>query len=163
MPSWSLRIPIEYTGGSEYCNGSQTCGRGSFSSHPVRDIDNISPLLPAGILARYCGEIHALPSGTLIITLFASLFVAYIMNPVFAVSFMQHEYEKKEHKTNIRRLLGISGIFLGIAFLFLCHRRFRNGESDDLLPFTKCSLPSFLQGCRIQISEFRLAESNFLL
>jgi len=33
---------------------------------------------------------------TLIITLFASLFVAYIINPVFAVSFMKHEYEKVE-------------------------------------------------------------------
>ena len=35
---------------------------------------------------------HYLPV-TLIITLFASLFVAYVFNPVFAVSFMKHEYD----------------------------------------------------------------------
>ena len=81
-------------------------------------LTTLAPFFPLAFWPGIVGKfMHYLPV-TLIITLFASLFVAYIMNPVFAVSFMQHEYEKKEHKTNIRRLLGISGIFLGIAFLF---------------------------------------------
>ena len=81
-------------------------------------LTTLAPFFPLAFWPGIVGKfMHYLPV-TLIITLFASLFVAYIMNPVFAVSFMQHEYEKKEHKTNIRRLLGISGIFLVIAFLF---------------------------------------------
>jgi multidrug efflux pump subunit AcrB len=60
---------------------------------------------------------HYMPV-TLIITLFASLFVAYVINPVFAVSFMKHEYEEKDHKTNFKRLLITSGILLMIAIIF---------------------------------------------
>jgi multidrug efflux pump subunit AcrB len=81
-------------------------------------LTTLAPFFPLAFWPGIVGKfMHYLPV-TLIITLFASLFVAYIMNPVFAVSFMQHEYEKKEHKTNIRRLLGISGIFLVIAIIF---------------------------------------------
>ncbi len=81
-------------------------------------LTTLAPFFPLAFWPGIVGKfMHYLPV-TLIITLFASLFVAYIMNPVFAVSFMQHEYEKKEHKTNIRRLLGISGIFLVIALIF---------------------------------------------
>jgi len=42
---------------------------------------------------------------TLIITLFASLFVAFIMNPVFAVSFMKSDEETKASNVGIRQHL----------------------------------------------------------
>jgi multidrug efflux pump len=54
----------------------------------------------------------------LILTLFASLFVAYIINPVFAVSFMKHEYDKQENKVNLKRLRISSLIFLILGLLF---------------------------------------------
>ncbi|MGE5424196.1 MAG: efflux RND transporter permease subunit, partial [Syntrophothermus sp.] len=81
-------------------------------------LTTLAPFFPLvfwpGIVGKF---MHYLPV-TLIVTLFASLFVAYIMNPVFAVSFMAHEYEKKEHKTNWRQLLVSSVIFLMIALIF---------------------------------------------
>jgi multidrug efflux pump subunit AcrB len=81
-------------------------------------LTTLAPFFPLAFWPGIVGKfMHYLPV-TLIITLFASLFVAYIMNPVFAVSFMQHEYDKKEHKANIRRLLGISAIFLVMAIVF---------------------------------------------
>jgi len=81
-------------------------------------LTTLAPFFPLAFWPGIVGKfMHYLPV-TLIITLFASLFVAYIINPVFAVSFMKDEYEKTEHKTNIRRLLGISGIFLVMALIF---------------------------------------------
>ena len=65
---------------------------------------------------------------TLILTLFASLFVAYIMNPVFAVTFMKHEYDKAEPKTNLRRLLIVSAIFLGLSLIFYIGGSFSMGN-----------------------------------
>ncbi|MCX6247029.1 MAG: efflux RND transporter permease subunit [Bacteroidetes bacterium] len=81
-------------------------------------LTTLAPFFPLAFWPGIVGKfMHYLPV-TLIITLFASLFVAYIMNPVFAVTFMKHEYEKTEHKTNYRGLLAASGILLAMALLF---------------------------------------------
>ncbi len=81
-------------------------------------LTTLAPFFPLAFWPGIVGKfMHYLPV-TLIITLFASLFVAYIMNPVFAVSFMKNEYEKTDHKTNRRRLLFISGIFFVLALIF---------------------------------------------
>jgi multidrug efflux pump len=81
-------------------------------------LTTLAPFFPLAFWPGIVGKfMHYLPV-TLIITLFASLFVAYIMNPVFAVTFMKDEYKKLEHKADIRRLLAISGIFLAMAILF---------------------------------------------
>jgi multidrug efflux pump len=69
-------------------------------------LTTLAPFFPLAFWPGIVGKFMYYLPVTLIITLFASLFVAYIMNPVFAVSFMKDEYEKKEHKANIRRLLG---------------------------------------------------------
>jgi multidrug efflux pump len=91
-------------------------------------LTTLAPFFPLAFWPGIVGKfMHYLPV-TLIITLFASLFVAYIMNPVFAVTFMKHEYEKTEHKTNIRRLLGISAIFLVMALIFYVSRVFGMGN-----------------------------------
>jgi multidrug efflux pump subunit AcrB len=56
---------------------------------------------------------------TLIVTLLASLFVAYIINPVFAVQFMKpHDEEHIKHPT-MTRGLKVSGIvLLALSFIF---------------------------------------------
>jgi multidrug efflux pump subunit AcrB len=81
-------------------------------------LTTLAPFFPLAFWPGIVGKFMYYLPVTLIITLFASLFVAYIMNPVFAVSFMKDEYSKTEHKANIRRLLGISGIFLVLAIIF---------------------------------------------
>ncbi len=81
-------------------------------------LTTLAPFFPLtfwpGIVGKF---MHYLPV-TLILTLFASLFVAYIMNPVFAVTFMKHEYEKTEHKTNYKTLLISSAIIVFVALMF---------------------------------------------
>ena len=81
-------------------------------------LTTLAPFFPLAFWPGIVGKFMYYLPVTLIITLFASLFVAYIMNPVFAVSFMKNEYEKKEHKANIRRLVAVSGIFLVMAVIF---------------------------------------------
>lgn len=63
----------------------------------------LTTLAPFFALAFWPGIVgqfmHYMPV-TLIITLFASLFVAYVFNPVFAVSFMKHEYDQEFQKSS---------------------------------------------------------------
>ena len=54
---------------------------------------------------------------TLIITLFASLFVAYIINPVFAVSFMKHEFEAPDKRKANKRITLYILISLALALV----------------------------------------------
>lgn len=60
-------------------------------------ITTLMPFIPLAFWKGIIGEFMFFLPVTLIITLLASLFVAYIINPVFAVSFMKpedHEYKK---------------------------------------------------------------------
>ncbi len=78
-------------------------------------LTTLAPFFPLAFWPGIVGKfMHYMPV-TLILTLFASLFVAYIINPVFAVTFMKHEYDEVEHKANRKRLLITSGIFLLLA------------------------------------------------
>jgi len=61
-------------------------------------LTTLAPFFPLAFWPGIVGQfMHYLPV-TLIITLFASLFVAYVFNPVFAVSFMKHEYDDEYQK-----------------------------------------------------------------
>jgi len=81
-------------------------------------LTTLAPFFPLAFWPGIVGKfMHYMPV-TLILTLFASLFVAYIINPVFAVSFMKHEYEKTEHKTNLKRLLITSVILFALSLIF---------------------------------------------
>ena len=77
-------------------------------------LTTLAPFFPLVFWPGIVGQfMHYLPV-TLIITLFASLFVAYIFNPVFAVSFMQHEYDPesasaKEWNKTKKILMGVFG------------------------------------------------------
>jgi multidrug efflux pump subunit AcrB len=81
-------------------------------------LTTLAPFFPLVFWPGSVGKfMHFLPV-TLIITLFASLFVAYIINPVFAVSFMRHEYDKTEYRARKKQLL-ISSVIMGaIALIF---------------------------------------------
>ena len=59
-------------------------------------LTTLAPFFPLAFWPGIVGQfMHYLPV-TLIITLFASLFVAYVFNPVFAVSFMKNEYNEDQ-------------------------------------------------------------------
>jgi multidrug efflux pump subunit AcrB len=83
-------------------------------------LTTLAPFFPLAFWPGIVGQfMHYLPV-TLIITLFASLFVAYIFNPVFAVSFMAHEFdadEKAEWKNAKKVLWGMFGLAI-IFYLF---------------------------------------------
>lgn len=61
-------------------------------------ITTLAPFIPLAFWSGIIGKFMYFLPVTLIISLLASLFVAYIINPVFAVDFMKpHEEEKKQY------------------------------------------------------------------
>jgi multidrug efflux pump subunit AcrB len=91
-------------------------------------LTTLAPFFPLvfwpGIVGKF---MHYLPV-TLILTLFASLFVAYIINPVFAVTFMKHEYDGKVYKIKKKPFLVSSIILAAFAILFYIARVFTMGN-----------------------------------
>ncbi len=86
-------------------------------------LTTLAPFFPLAFWPGIVGQfMHYLPV-TLIITLFASLFVAYVFNPVFAVSFMKHEYDKDFQEGSTWRKLKISILIMAAlsVFLYLIH------------------------------------------
>ncbi len=86
-------------------------------------LTTLAPFFPLAFWPGIVGQfMHYLPV-TLIITLFASLFVAYVFNPVFAVSFMKHEYDQEYQKGSNWRKLKISTIVMAAlaVILYLVH------------------------------------------
>lgn len=82
-------------------------------------LTTLAPFFPLAFWPGIVGQfMHYLPV-TLIITLFASLFVAYVFNPVFAVSFMKHEYDKEYQEGSTWRKLKISTIIMGALAVLL--------------------------------------------
>ncbi|MCX6252546.1 MAG: efflux RND transporter permease subunit [Bacteroidetes bacterium] len=91
-------------------------------------LTTLAPFFPLAAWPGIVGKfMHYLPV-TLIITLFASLCVAYIINPVFAVSFMKDEYTKTDHKTDRKRLVIVSLLFLLLAGLSYLAKVFTLGN-----------------------------------
>ena len=81
-------------------------------------LTTLAPFFPLAFWPGTIGKFMFFIPITLIITLFASLLVAYIINPVFAVDFMKHEEENKglePRKVFIRS--GIIGFFALIFYL----------------------------------------------
>jgi multidrug efflux pump subunit AcrB len=86
-------------------------------------LTTLAPFFPLAFWPGIVGQfMHYLPV-TLIITLFASLFVAYVFNPVFAVSFMKHEYDAEYQKGSGWRKIRISLIIMSVfaVILYLAH------------------------------------------
>lgn len=83
-------------------------------------LTTLAPFFPLAFWPGTVGEFMYYMPVTLIIALFASLFVAYIINPVFAVSFMKHEYEVQDdsiHKQKVRKFLLWGGIILSVGLM----------------------------------------------
>lgn len=89
-------------------------------------LTTLAPFFPLTFWPGVVGEFMYFIPVTLILTLFASLIVAYIINPVFAIDFMKHDEE--EHPTPLRKLYYIcSGITLAsIPFYLVGWRAFAN-------------------------------------
>lgn len=83
-------------------------------------LTTLAPFFPLAFWPGIVGKFMYYLPVTLILTLFASLFVAYIINPVFAVSFMKHEYDEPETRLNKRRIIKttiIAGTLALIAYI----------------------------------------------
>lgn len=80
-------------------------------------LTTLAPFVPLAFWPGIVGEFMYYLPVVLIVTLFASMFVAYIINPVFAVSFMKHEYDVVDTRTNYRRLFAWSAYIVAAAVL----------------------------------------------
>lgn len=81
-------------------------------------ITTLAPFIPLAFWPGIIGKFMYYLPVTLIISLLASLFVAYIINPVFAVDFMKsHEEEEKEHG-RITKKARLQLVVYGIIILF---------------------------------------------
>lgn len=82
-------------------------------------LTTLAPFIPLAFWKGMIGKFMFYLPITLIITLLASLFVAYIINPVFAVDFMgKHEGEEKRSKWN-RGAKVITIVFSSLGLIFL--------------------------------------------
>lgn len=83
-------------------------------------LTTLAPFVPLVFWPGIVGEFMYYMPVTLILSLFASLFVAYVINPVFAVSFMKHEYdvERPDHAKGVNRKMLIWGGILAAVALF---------------------------------------------
>jgi multidrug efflux pump len=82
-------------------------------------LTTLAPFIPLAFMPGIIGEfIYYLPI-TLIVTLLASLLVAYIINPVFAVQYMKPHNEEQINNPRITRGLKVSSIMLGALSLLL--------------------------------------------
>src|SRR5665213_2474479 len=77
----------------------------------------LAPFVPLAFWNSVIGHFMFFLPITLIITLLASLVVAYIMNPVFAVDFMKPHYEGEHDHPRFDRKVGRAVLFLAIAAL----------------------------------------------
>jgi multidrug efflux pump subunit AcrB len=79
-------------------------------------LTTLAPFFPLAFWPGVVGEFMVFIPVTLIITLFASLIVAYIFNPVFAVDFMK--LDDNDAPVNKRKVYQSTGIILLIALPF---------------------------------------------
>ncbi|HYK77370.1 MAG TPA: efflux RND transporter permease subunit [Daejeonella sp.] len=83
-------------------------------------LTTLAPFVPLLFWPGVIGEFMFFLPTTLIITLLASLLVAYIINPVFAVDFMKPEepnLDKPRFDKKVKRTLLMFGIFALLAYL----------------------------------------------
>ena len=92
-------------------------------------ITTLMPFIPLAFWNSVIGSFMFFLPVTLIITLIASLLVAYIINPVFAVTFMKpenHEAHKRFRFTKKDKVMVV--VFLAIAALFYISRAYAMGN-----------------------------------
>jgi len=79
-------------------------------------LTTLAPFFPLAFWPGMVGRFMYFIPVTLIITLFASLIVAYIINPVFAVSFMKHDDE--EENVDKIKVIKTGGIIAAFSIIF---------------------------------------------
>jgi multidrug efflux pump len=79
-------------------------------------LTTLAPFVPLAFWEGVIGEFMFFLPITLIITLTASLLVAYIINPVFAVDFMKPDHDNAD-KTKRKKSIKIVSIILGVVAL----------------------------------------------
>jgi multidrug efflux pump len=77
----------------------------------------LAPFIPLAFWQGVIGKFMFFLPITLIVTLLASLVVAYIINPVFAVQFMKTHAEENAMRANKKRYRQVAMVFGGIALL----------------------------------------------
>ena len=80
-------------------------------------LTTLAPFFPLAFWPGVVGKFMYFIPVTLIITLFASLFVAYIINPVFAVQFMTHDEGDENAAIDKKKIFKVSGIIAAIALI----------------------------------------------
>ncbi|MFN5913830.1 MAG: efflux RND transporter permease subunit, partial [Chitinophagaceae bacterium] len=80
-------------------------------------LTTLAPFIPLLFWPGIIGKFMIYLPTMLIFTLTASLFVAYIMNPVFAVDFMQHEDHTNKKKSDVFRK-PLFWLFISVGVLF---------------------------------------------
>jgi multidrug efflux pump len=78
-------------------------------------LTTLAPFFPLAFWPGITGKFMFYIPVTLILTLFASLFVAYIINPVFAISFMKNEYVAPDKKRMRKQMMYQILIILSLA------------------------------------------------
>ncbi|MCK6609432.1 MAG: efflux RND transporter permease subunit [Bacteroidia bacterium] len=78
----------------------------------------LAPFVPLAFWQGVIGKFMFYLPITLIVTLTASLVVAYIINPVFAVDFMKTHEEEAESRHNKKKFKVITSVFVSIALIF---------------------------------------------
>ena len=81
-------------------------------------LTTLAPFFPLAFWPGIVGKFMFFIPVTLIIALFSSLIVAYLLNPVFAVSFMKHEDDDENFHYKKKTLVMVTSIIGGLAFLF---------------------------------------------
>ena len=84
-------------------------------------LTTLAPFVPLAFWPGVVGEFMVFIPVTLIITLFASLIVAYIINPVFAVDFMRLDDE--DHPQSRRHVFKTTGLIVLFAIPFYLLRK----------------------------------------
>lgn len=87
----------------------------------------LAPFVPLAFWSGVIGKFMRYLPVTLIITLTASLVVAYIINPVFAVDFMHHEGEVDKKKKR-KRITIVTIVIAALALLFYVSGSFGMGN-----------------------------------
>jgi multidrug efflux pump subunit AcrB len=123
-------------------------------------LTTLAPFFPLAFWPGVVGQFMYYMPVVLIITLFASLFVAYVINPVFAVSFMKHEYDVVDHKPNYKKMIIIAGIAFLLALLSFAGGYYGLG---NLIIFTILLVAAFKLFIKNLISGFQTKTWPFLM
>jgi multidrug efflux pump len=81
-------------------------------------VTTLAPFIPLAFWSGIIGKFMYFLPITLIISLLASLFVAYIINPVFAVDFMKSHEEEQANYGKINKKAKMQLILYGVLVLF---------------------------------------------